>query len=471
MSRSESKRTLHVTSEGGVRITVFDQQLRRVAEATHVLKKDLPIGLYEVRFEAGTSVQDEHVSLRPGSGAKRVKQPPIAFASSAPLEGTRAAVPEQLDAATMISGKVTRSLGTGGELMVFVRDRDLRARTSPAHGLTLLGRDDETIGEIERDGERAAEHDAEHPPWAGCTYELPAGSYRLRGPADAGHSVEQLVYVSPGWQTQVFLQRRSSRAGRPRRANLADASVLMGPVGKPFDPEDDSLRSAELARQGLRDYRTVVPTSTLEALVFKKRDNPMLAIYGAHLLLREKRPNRELIKTVADNLLDLIGPHPDVRALYVWLKEPVAAGAFSEPPMLKSSWSLVVAGSARHPELVPRGSRSANVAERVLAAGPWLRWRTEGAARKLDRPVASGEQAPPLAETLAEVAGKLAARSEWPAIDDPRISFAESRIVLLAREVRGQSGPASDADVVRALGVPRTVAEDAMNTVAHRFLY
>lgn len=460
-----------MTSEGGVRITVLDQQLRRVAEATHVLKKDLPVGLYEVRFEAGTSVQDELVLLRPGSGATRVEQPPIAFASSAPLEGTRAAVPEQLDAATMISGKVSRSLGIGGELMVFVRDRDLRGRTNPAHGLTLLGNDDETIGDIEVDGELGGGNDAEHPPWAGCTYELPEGSYRLRAPAETGHSVEQVVYVSPGWQTQVFLQRRSSRAGRPRRANLADASVLMGPMGRPFDPEDDSLRSAELARQGLRDYRMVVPTSTLEAMVFKKRNNPMLAIYGAHLLLREKRPNRELIKTVADNLLALIGPHPDVRALYVRLKESNAAGTFSEPPMLKSSWSLIVDESAKRPALVPRGSRSARVAERVLAAGPWLRWRTDGAARKLDRPVVTNEQAPPLAETLAEVADKLWAESKWPAIDESRISFAESRIVLLAREARGHSELVSDADVVRALGVPRTVAEDAMNTVAHRFLH
>jgi hypothetical protein len=354
--------------------------------------------------------------------------------------------------------------------MVFVRDRDLRARTNPAHGLVLLSSDDETVGEIERDGEPAGRHDVEHLPWAGCTYQLPVGSWRLRGPADAGHSVEQVVYVSSGWQTQVFLQRRSSHAGRPRRANLADASVLMGKVGKIFNPEDDSLRSAELARQSLRDYRTVVPTSTLEAMVFKKRGNPMLAIYGAHLLLREKRPNRELIKSVADNLFKIIGPHPDVRALYLWLKELQAAGTFSEPPMLKSSWSLVVDETARRPDLVPRGSRSAQISERVLAAGPWLRWRTEGAARKTNRPVATNSQAPPLAKTLVEVAHKLSDRSEWPAIDDPQISYAESRIVLLAKEVRRQDEPVSDADVVRALGVPRTVAEDAMNTVADRFL-
>jgi len=474
MSRSEreskgGKLWLKVSSdEDGVRITVLNQRLVPVAEGVRELNKQLPQGLYGVRFEAGGSVREQIVALTPESTPLIVRQKAIAFPASAPLAGTRKAIPEQADAAAEASRRVNRSLGAGGRLLLFVRDRDLRASSNPASGLTVHSPDEEISADVAQDGEFGGGRDEAHPPWAACSYALAPGAWRLRCPAPGGRGIEQTVMVCHGWQTQVFLQRSRSRAGRRRRANLADASVLMARYGTGFNPSGRGLRTAELARQALRDHRMAVPSDELEMMVFKKGRNPMLAIYGAHLMIHRENPDRELVRGVAEKLTELIGEHPDVRALHLWLGDLEGAGVFPEPPMLKSSWSIIVKASAKHPHLVPRRSRAAGVAERVLAAGPWLCWRSAGtsAARAQGEPHAPEK---PLGWTLAQLASQLPS-GLYTEAKKLEVSPVESQVLALAEQVRERSDPVSDADVVRALGVPRTVAEDAMSTVIERFL-
>jgi len=375
MSRSDSKRKLRVSSEdSGVQITVLNQMLEPVAWGVQKVEVELAPGLYEARFAAGSSVRERLVALKSGPDPEVIHQEPIAFASAAPLLHTRTVVPEQSNAAARLSRQIHRRLGRGGRLLVFVRDRDLRARTSLAHGLALLGADGE-VGSIEADGERGGGPDREHPPWAACSYELAAGSWRLRCAAPHVGAVEQTVVVCHAWQTQVFLERRRSHSGRARLPELSDASVLMAKTRDGFEPDLTEMRAAELARQSLRDGRAAVPASDLRAMVYGKRRNPMLAIYGAHLMIREAEPDRQFVRRVTNNLRRLVGDHPDVRALTLWHSPDEDVGDFADPPMLMSSWAILMKAARRRPDLIPDGSLSASIDRRVIAAGPWLRWR------------------------------------------------------------------------------------------------
>lgn len=444
-------------------ITILDRKFSPVAEGLGTVEERLPPGLYEARFEAGSSVRGQLFSLAPGDDLLQVHEDRIAFASPAPLPDTRGGVRAQSSAAARVSVKVHSSIGKGGQLMIFVRDLDLRGRSNPAHGLTLIGPAGQRAV-VEEDGVAGGGTGPKRPPWAGCNYELDPGRWMLRAPTPAGGSVEQALVVCQGWQTQMFLERSRSHVGRVRRPDLANSSVLMAESGVGFDPERTDLRAVELARQGLRDRRSTIAAKELVAMLVGKPRNPMLGVYGAHLLIHREHPDRNLIRKVAQKLRELIGGHPDVRALELWLGDEVS-GDFSEPPMLKSSWSIVVEASARRPELVPRGSFSATIAPRVLAGGPWLRWRTPRTSQQLSQALPPEV---PLGEALAEVAAALP--------EDPRevseqasvASPAESSVISFAMRAGGDAVGISDADVVRGLRVPRTVAEDAVNAVLER---
>lgn len=476
MSKSDAmQRILRVTSsDDGVRITILDQGLKPLAQGTGVLTHAVIPGLYSVRFDAGSSMREQIVKVEPGAGIVPIDGDPVPFASAAPLPYTKFNTVGQQDAAARMSRKRHRQLGSGGSLMVFVRDMDRLARTPPTRGLTLHNPSSDQRANIERDSESEDGRDGQRLPWSAATYELAPGSWRLCCPSPGGRAAEQTIVVCQDWQTQVFLQRRASQAGRGRRPDLADACVLMAPIEDGFDPEREGLRSAELARKSLRDHRAVVPTHEIEQMLFEKADNPMVAIYGAHLMMQRAEPDIEFMGTVVDNLTELIGDHPDVRALQLSLGRNDLAGEFAQPPMLKSSWSLIIDASADLPHLVPLDSTSATIAERALSGGPWLRWRDASTTRQPR--VVSTREALSLAGEFATIARRVADDAETEIPRRTRASTTEAKILSLAREahrhpaLRCETQQIDDRDVIRALGVPRSVAEEAMRKVSRSLM-
>ena len=81
------------------------------------------------------------------------------------------------------------------------------------------------------------------------------------------------------------------------------------------------------------------------------------------------------------NLKNLIGPHPDVLALHLRPGAPTPPPGlqFAEPPMLRDSWDLISRASLRRHALVPSGSATDRVADRLLSSRPWLLHRVEDA--------------------------------------------------------------------------------------------
>ena len=250
------------------------------------------------------------------------------------------------------------------------------------------------------------------------------GSYFLRWRGTADVEVEQAIQIIAGWQTQIFLRQETS-------AGVVDlcstrVSILMSRGG--FEPESDDLRRTEEARTALANERKVA-TETLEAIV-EESESPMLALYGAHLMLLTRDPRQyrtsrnrpqattrfdepRFARIVARLREDLGRDHPDVVALSTQLPgsaperlEPVGA-----PPMLWRSWLLLIEASNDTPDLVGREIWSRVVAP--LPLYPFLIWATQ-----VPDAVESIEQT--LARALADDAGDEMRRSLTDRLVVPR---------------------------------------------------
>ena len=177
-------------------------------------------------------------------------------------------------------------------------------------------------------------------PARAATIEVDPGAYVLGWyDYDAAVGAEQAVYAVAGWQTQVFLLREPDED----RGGSYSVSMLM--TRSRFNPDDSMARTVEVARSALAEERSVA-SSTISESLFVKFENPMLGLFGAHLMLlsreaerkaaaeerrsmSKKRPRapvqfrQEQFDEVVRNLADLLGPdHPDVVALATRTSDP-----------------------------------------------------------------------------------------------------------------------------------------------------
>jgi hypothetical protein len=224
------------------------------------------------------------------------------------------------------------------------------------------------------------------------TITIDPGPYLVRRRDRWGDVAEQCVYAVTGWQTQVFA---FEEAGDEAEIGRSRVSVLM--AQHPFDPGDPELPLIEQARTALADNRKVATESLGE--LFEATDNPMLGLFGAHLMLiardaalqeAEQRTNDRLreaavtapvgfdqarFNRIVDRLSEVLGPgHADIVALATQRTDqnlqsfqPVSA-----PPMLWRSWVLLIAASNAMPTLVPVDAWQRTL--HILPLRPFFLW-------------------------------------------------------------------------------------------------
>lgn len=454
MSKSELVRL--VTDPGpGVHVRILDHEFVERAASYDPVDVKLPPGLYQVQFLQGRSIRPEIVVLERGMKKKVVKPPEIEFNATAPIRATASGNADQEQAATELSRGRHAELGEGAELFVFVRDLDHRGRGSLTREMTLHRIDGEQLLDIDsvadsRGGESAC---------AGAAVALDPGPYRLRVVVSGVGRVEQLIWVERGWQTQVFLIRTDAK--RSRVPQLSAASVQMARLGRGFDPGLRELRLAEIARQGLADTRAVLTRRDLDAWLRGKWKNPMLGILAAHVLLLADPVDEKIVRRVIARLRELVPQHPDLRALEVWTGDEHAT--FAYPPMLRSSWAIVIESSGRGTSTVPPGSLSSEIADRLFGIGAWLVWRTPRRRRRKDPHDTPRGADQSFDSVLRQLATAL---PDDAAEQTDGLSGLEQEIVALA--MRGLH-PESQTVAVKALGVPLQVADEAVAGVAEKF--
>ncbi len=394
-------------------VIVRNSVLSEVKRGTDSVEIDLAPGFYEVLFQAGNARSEKLIELPAGLTEPFVVWPDdLKVNSAAPLKrSAEAGSPaDQKDPAVTLSEMTPLpSNGTGAQLYICVRQVSSEdpaafpAPANPARGLKLFDFSEKLIFDCS-----AAQAIAGT---AGVVIDIAPGAYLLRLDRGDKDSLEQTIYLSEGWRTQIFLPLQLlSTSDEELSPNLASASILLTLPGARFDADKVENAWVESARQDLASGRAVVPMAqveqkvkdarsahqaatdpaTLKQMLRDKFTNPMLGIYAAHLIMASHTWKSEVkldqntqedeanvmvvLREVADNLKILVGDHPDVLTIYLWLDSAASSLPFPTPPMLRTSWAILINRSVPRVDLVPRGSYSARIADRVWGSGAWLTW-------------------------------------------------------------------------------------------------
>jgi hypothetical protein len=391
------------TADLGAELFVLDHTFTIVHTGVGELDVAVPRGHYKVRMRIGSTLREVHVALEPersrmlgtadgvaltaDAGGVTVDFHATGFASPIPLANTASTHEHHFgNAASISGGPAMVKSGAGATVFVFSRawsptNRDVPSRRfagwHPMAGLSLHDRNGKAVCELEA----RSKSDLTRVPWAGTKVTISPGCYVLRQQRDSG--VFDMPLIAPrNWQLQVFLLGTPERnAGpdhpqepRPPVVDLGRVAVLL--ANRPFDHTEVTWRLTEQARQGLSLRRATVRPQDLHDMLFAKVSDPMLGIYGGHLLLLKRERDEGLLRDIVHRLRDLVGVHPDVEALALACGlPPVDPRVFHDPPMLNASWDLIVRATADQPELVPEASRAASASRRLWSSGgPWLAW-------------------------------------------------------------------------------------------------
>jgi hypothetical protein len=366
-------------------VIVLDGNFAPVGRGVGKVEVKLRPGLYKVRYKIGRAVTDSNViELEPGSEPYVVPIPQLTVRTARPTRAGRTTGSADPDIASRLSRHVDKHVGSGAELFLFVReDSDLPAHL--ATGLAIFDLQGGLVADLaDAHGENTC---------AGCTLALNPGSYLLRLNQSDGPPLEQCIHMSEGWQTQVFLESLRTDLEAPPEIDLSDAAILMSPLGSGFNPDDGALLWADSARHALASSRNSAPVARMNhvrnrfqelqkarmpsaelALKFQHEfPNPMHGIYSAHLLRQMPNYDAALLHDVIEILRLQVGDHPDVIALR--LTDPNASVQFRTPPMLRSSWQLIVTSTTTRHDVVPTESYAAAIGNRLWGGGAWLVWR------------------------------------------------------------------------------------------------
>jgi hypothetical protein len=413
------KVTLTVTAGSTLaEIFLIDHAFRLVNRSVGDLQAQVPPGAYKVKAALGEAATERLIVLRANETIDLGGE--LEIASPAPFEGTGLTHESHMELATETSAKVADSPGQGATVLIVSRryssaEAGADREQAPLEKLSLHGPDGDLIADLA--GKSGGD------PVVGTTIEVDPGPYRLSWRDHAGVAAEQTVVAVADWQTQVFILED---ALGPQESLRNKVSILMSQHG--FDPADADLRQVEEARTALADERKV--SGKANNALFAKFDNPMLGLFGAHLMLlgqeakryaeeaetRSGPPTRPqapvdfdqaLFDEAVGNLSGLLGEeHPDVVALATRVSdvERHRIRPIEVPPMLWRSWLLLIEASNDWPDLVP--VHMWRDTARLLPLRPFLVWSE--AADGEDSSGAELEMARLMKRTVDEAAGAAA---------------------------------------------------------------
>ncbi len=355
---------------------VREQPDKQGAYETHAA---LPPGIYEVETMLAGQSARQLVAVYPNQTA-RIEQDAwgLKLTSAAPLAGTSTTREAHTAPAEEWSRKTTWKAGPGGDsrMFLFVRTLQPERYRAFADGLYLLNEN----GEVVTDFSTGVEKDLPHG-WMAFNADLPAGCYIMQRVRRGVRPRHQIVYLSPGWETHVFLAARNNPSLRTLTLNMA-------PRGAGFQPDDEATSAADAVLDSLRrssSDRRVVASEKVNTLLHGKIQNPWLGILAAYALLRsqedawqeqaaESGPQTPDVLQMVLNFLTQIGDHPDVRALRLDDNAPAAA-PFRHPPLLRAGLLRVQRHAMRFAETVPLDGLTDCVLDNQLTDSPWTAWR------------------------------------------------------------------------------------------------
>jgi hypothetical protein len=403
-----------------------------------------------VKVKVGDEETEELFSVRPDDVHPlllNVKAPD--FSSPVPLDSTsttheyhQAAVQKYL---SPNAPRITR--GIGSSLMLCVRDPSrtnfsvaadqLSTYAKNFNGFRLLGADGAVLVNFDQD----AEHNVADG-FMAARVDVAVGSYALAYESRR----ERLCIALPttaNWTLQVYLQILPSVAGGiEMRPDFLDVALIFDPTDMGFTPWARSLNTIETVRRGLIEGRNYVDTSNMHEMLSGKYQNPMLGLYGAHLLLLESPIDMDRLRIVIDNTATLLGhSYPDVIALSWAFQrlagQPVspafanfkgAMGQLTGPPLLARSWDLLLDAAREVDSSLLSSSPVFRVADDLVSQGVYLTWRSA-----VQEPAETGKTA------SSHSPADVPAKSRWGFLE-PLVTIA-AEVLKAMRDAASSAGP------------------------------
>ena len=459
MSDSSSSITLDITTgDVATEIFVINSSFQLVTRGIGRLQTSVKPGIYSVKFQSGSTVQEEHILARPSDDHIELKKEPLEITSPIPVPNTRQSREYHQYALAQQVSQTHAQIGSGSSLFVFVRDwipDDQRVASPeaqhPARGLSLRDQQGNELVDFSAVGTSDLTIDE---PWAACGVELNPGAYILSLELSNGSRLEQAVITSAGWQTQIYmLQRLYDEGAESKRANLPNASILIARQ-QSADIDSEMSRLVEKAKSALLNRRHIL-SNELREMLREKFESPMLGIYGAHLLLMEDELNRDLFSTVIENLRGLLGTHPDVEALALYLDPTGSRDTFEMPPMLSRSWRHVLQASLENGDVVSADAFSTKVAEHVWGSQLWLQWMNDATLSLSDYEQSADSQF--IAEQKAALSQASIERQMQPLA-------LPSRGIGSDRELAVDPYEQTVRELTLSLGLPRAAVEKKLSS-------
>ncbi|WP_038184293.1 hypothetical protein [Vibrio rhizosphaerae] len=213
--------------------------------------------------------------------------------------------------------------------------------------------------------------------WLGFSLALRQGGYivELIEQPTGEHPAQQRaipIWLTNRFQTQLFgLYTKRQIAYDSLRLLMADRSLG-------FDPQNQTLASTEIMTTSLIAGTQGLSGQSMRIALRGKFDNPIIGLFAAHTLLRRKILNQDLLRVVIDNLEQLLGDSPDVKALQVMFKmkcaEEIGEMTFDFPPTLRAGYLGVVDADSHTPSVVEANSLFEKIGVGICTDSPFVTW-------------------------------------------------------------------------------------------------
>jgi len=364
-------------------VTLFDSTFKEIARGLQRLKARVPAGVYEARFELGNAVAHHPFKLARGE-EKEVIGPRQLAASPAPLgltrprrsRGVRSA--PRIDLARVSETSADLRPGPGeGALLVLLHGRhgrhpriDVSVSDAPVRWEELPGL---RLGSVVlREG---------HHPFALL---------------HQGARVCRTVPIVAGGQTVLSMQLPSRGLQAQRMtAALIESSLLVSP--RPVSARDDGLLLQEMAQQALHRGRPLMSAADYRRSFASL--SPFAMLLGAHGLVEARRAlmqhplepvtlravEVELVTAAYERLRETwLSGSADVAALGSLIGKRIPEVSLAPPPLLVSTWRILVSASLERLKSVSGGPEALRTAQGLVASPVWIVWADRGAGAPRD---------------------------------------------------------------------------------------
>ncbi len=422
---------------GTSQLNVYDQYFNRVASATGYLNIQLPQGIYQVETISGSQSERKLVVVSPDHpGEVTWNLRDLQIPSAAPLAGTSTTHEWHEGPAAQYSRQLTMQgpSGANSRLFIFVRTLEPQRYTQFDQGLKLYDAHGSLITDFKQDVWRD--------PNAGClalTVDLPSGFYQLYRGGRGRKARYQAIWLSEYWETQVFIPAREYPM-------LSDTATFMARRGNGFNPNDELALATETVLDGLQRGINLTDNDMMRAMLSGKFENPWLGVLALHTMRLDPTSDTSRLSSIVEaNVRNLLGDHPDARALFL-RPDQEAERPFDYPPMLYASLRLVQEHATLHASTIPPESMTANLLDYLIADSPWVSWRTIENAPHMDEPwegLPLGERDLSFPEAEHETKEQqfhellvLQSKIGGPALEDLALLAEQARFVDTQPEIR-----------------------------------